>query len=126
MQGVHLFQLASRHADFQALRQQVVATNIANADTPGFRASSVTPFKQVLDATHVAMERTSPGHMTIGGRDALRIETVTERSWEVRHSGNDVSPEQELLKAADISKNIKLNTQLTKTFHRLYMSAVRT
>ncbi len=44
MQPIQLFDLASRQAEWLTIRQQVVAGNIANANTPKFRAKDVTPF----------------------------------------------------------------------------------
>ena len=48
MQPIQLFELASRQAEWLATRQCVVAGNIANANTPGFKAKDVTPFQAVL------------------------------------------------------------------------------
>ena len=41
MNPIQLFELASRQAEWLSVRQQVVATNIANANTPGYSRQSV-------------------------------------------------------------------------------------
>ena len=55
MQPIQLFDLASRQAEWLTIRQQVVAGNIANANTPKFRAKDVTPFDAVLDKSDITM-----------------------------------------------------------------------
>ena len=65
MNPIQLFELASRQAEWLSVRQQVVATNIANANTPKFLAKDITPFSAVLDKTGMVqgMAVTQPGHM---------------------------------------------------------------
>lgn len=65
MNPIQLFELASRQAEWLSVRQQVVATNIANANTPKFVAKDITPFSAVLDKTGIVqgMAVTQPGHM---------------------------------------------------------------
>jgi flagellar basal-body rod protein FlgB len=49
-------------------RNELLASNIANADTPGFKARDV-DFKSVLRgaaATAVRVTKTNPGHMELG------------------------------------------------------------
>ena len=60
MQPIQLFDLASRQAEWLQARQEVVAGNIANANTPKFRAKDVTPFQAVLDNQNVSMAKTNP------------------------------------------------------------------
>ena len=50
MQPIHLFSVASRQADWLSVRQATVAQNVANADTPKYRAVDVEPFGDVLNA----------------------------------------------------------------------------
>src|SRR5690606_33789478 len=71
-----LFDLHQSALGARAYRSQVLASNIANADTPGFQARDV-DFKaalaQALGGTNpaapapVAMVRTSTRHMGVGG-----------------------------------------------------------
>jgi flagellar basal-body rod protein FlgB len=45
---LEIFSLANAQARHAAARQAVVAQNIANADTPGYRAKDITEFADVL------------------------------------------------------------------------------
>ena len=53
--------------DVRSRRMEVLARNIANADTPNFKAKDI-DFKAVLDRTNVgtAMSTTQAGHFDVG------------------------------------------------------------
>ena len=57
---LYLFELASSQARWLELRQSTIATNVANANTPGFKARDVEPFNKVLDGMPVRLATTSP------------------------------------------------------------------
>ncbi|GEM_PF-87342 len=52
MQGVHramqIFSIASQRAEWLSARLAVIASNVANATTPGYRAREIAPFADVL------------------------------------------------------------------------------
>jgi flagellar basal-body rod protein FlgB len=127
MQSIQLFALASRQAEWLSVRQEVVSTNIANANTPKFRAKDVTPFSAVLDSSYVPMARTNPGH--IAGDDmetasiGIRDEDINNEIG-VQESGNTVSLSGEMAKSGDIRRQYELNTQLTKAFHNMMLTAL--
>ena len=58
MQPIELFRLASKQAHWLSVRQDVVAGNVANVNTPGYRAMDVEPFSDVLDKQQTAMVST--------------------------------------------------------------------
>lgn len=123
MEPVYLFNLAHRHSDWLAVRQSVVAQNVANANTPGFKALDVEAFSSVLDTTRLEMAATNSSHMNFSG--AQKGAEVTERgsAWEVLHSGNDISLDEELLKAGEVNGAFSLNTSVTKAFHRMLLAS---
>ena len=123
---VYLFDLASRQAQWLAARQTTISGNIANANTPGYRAKDVEPFVDVLDKTKLAMASTSSGHI---GFDASRPEGMKVKkadTWDTVYSRNSVSLEQEMIKAGEVDRQHTLNTNIVKAFHRMLMSSVRT
>lgn len=125
MGPVNLFEFAARQASWLSARQSVVATNVANADTPGFKAKDVVPFENVLDRTHMTMAATKRGHMHPGGNPEPDVVKMHDRAWETSHSRNSVRLEQELLKAGEVKRDMALNTSVTRTFHRMLMSSLR-
>ncbi len=123
--GVYLFDLASQHARYLATRQATIAGNVANANTPAYKARDVVPFAQVLAKTGLDMASTARSHMeTQGTRIPVRDASPNE-TWEVLHSSSGVSLEQEMLKASDVSRQHNLDTAVVKSFHRMLMAATK-
>lgn len=125
MGPIHLFDLAARQAQWLSVRQATVAGNVANANTPDFRARDVQPFADVLDKTQLTMAATSRLHLEAeadgisGAR--LRPDDITEQT----HSGNTVDVEQEMMKAGEIAREYSLNTSIVKAFHRMMLSVAK-
>lgn len=125
MTGVYLFDLASQQARYLAVRQATIAGNVANANTPDFKARDVLPFGQVLARTGLELAATNPRHsgQTTAG---VPVRTAAARDgWDVLETASSVSLEQEMLKASEVSREHNLNTGIVKSFHRMLMLAVR-
>ncbi|MBY4608053.1 flagellar basal body rod protein FlgB [Rhizobium sp. 9T] len=129
MQPIQLFDLASRQAEWLTIRQQVVAGNIANANTPKFRAKDVTPFDAVLDKSDIAMARTNPAHFS--GNDLSDSgdidvkDAALDQEIGIQQSGNTVGLAEELSKSGDIKRQYDLNTSLVSSFNRMMLMTVR-
>src|SRR6218665_777620 len=117
MQPIQLFELASKKADWLSVRQSVVAGNIANANTPGFRAKDVTPFQAVLETTGIRMAATQSGHFTETEMASRVIETKPTEEIGVQESGNTVGLAEELMKEGQVKRDFELNAGLVKAFH---------
>jgi flagellar basal-body rod protein FlgB len=125
MTDLALFDLAARNARWLGARQAVVASNIANAHTPGYKASDVKPFEETLARTRLTLASTGPMHL---GADEAAVERSGAREtegWETAYSGNNVTLEQQLLKAGEVSRGHALNVGLTKAFHRMFLASVK-
>ena len=125
MEPIHLFDVASQQARYLSTSQAVIAANVSNASTPGYRARSVEPFSQVMDKTQLQLASTDPGHLSLDPIQAQAAAIKDETPWEVTDSGNTVSLEQELIKAGDVNRSYSLNTSLVKAFHGMLMASVR-
>lgn len=86
------------------LRQQALADNIANIDTPGYKRQDVS-FQSALQS---ALNSDDPASQV----EAVQPTTYTDGSGEVGVNGNNVSLEQEM---TDISSNELLGAALTNT-----------
>ncbi|MEW6191843.1 MAG: flagellar basal body rod protein FlgB [Bacillota bacterium] len=86
--------------DATALRQRVIADNIANADTPGFKKSVVRfedALQQVLKGNSLPLRTADPRHI---GADPFasvtpRVEQVNTTA--LRTDGNNVDVEEEMV-----------------------------
>ena len=124
MTGVYLFDLASQHARHLATRQATIAGNVANANTPGYKARDVVPFAQVLARTGLDMASTANTHLEAAGT-RIPVKTAQPAGWEVLESSSGVSLEQEMLKGGEVARQHNLDTAIVKSFHRMLMAAVR-
>ncbi|WFU26995.1 flagellar basal body rod protein FlgB [Bradyrhizobium sp. CB1717] len=123
---LYLFELASSQARYLELRQSTIATNVANANTPGFKARDVEPFNKVLDTMPVRLATTSPSHLQLSAAETDTRATAKKDSWEVVHSGNSVSLEQEMIKGNDVNRDYSMNSAVVRSFHRMLLSSVKT
>ncbi len=126
MDKIFLFDLASRQAGWASVRQATIATNIANANTPGYLARDIEPFSTVLERTHLATVRTSPGHIDLAALEGSDFRASEQRDAEVSESGNSVSLDQEMFKADEVARTFSLNTSIVRAFHRMVLASVRT
>jgi len=104
--------------DACALRNQVIADNIANADTPGFKASRVKFEEYVKSAIEegggLALKQTREKHMDIGtpGIEGVRPQVVADTGTTMRMDGNNVDVEYEMNELA--KNNIEYYALLQK------------
>jgi flagellar basal-body rod protein FlgB len=112
-----LFKLMKGKLDWLTQRQQVLAQNIANADTPHYRPNDVTEFtfERALGGTkQLSPTRTVAGHMSGAARDR-DIDVRKDRpkhNYEVAPDGNAVIMEEQMTKIADTGINYQMVTNL--------------
>jgi flagellar basal-body rod protein FlgB len=119
-----IFNIASNHAAWASQRRLAVTANIANVNTPGYKAIDVAPFESYLNSGADGQARTDPRHLG-GQRTANEVSMVEQVTAPVQHSGNSVDFEQELLKAGDVSRAHSLNTAIVRSFHRLFVNSAK-
>lgn len=109
-----LFAAMTRRMAWLGDRQQVLAQNIANSDTPGFNAQDIKEpqFGDLLRGTgaRLIMATTSAGHL--GGPNPAQ--PVVERSpdSERKTSGNTVVLEDQMMKVSKTAMDFQLATNL--------------
>ncbi|CAM2828967.1 flagellar basal body rod protein FlgB [Rariglobus hedericola] len=85
------YQLASKLLDVSVLRQEAIASNIANSETPGYRRIDVAP-----DFATELRSRINAGDMTAATRLEARL-TEDSNARSMRPDGNSVQIDSELL-----------------------------
>ena len=92
--------------EWSQARQKVLAENVANSDTPNYRARDLSQLKfeapaEVSPATvsNVALARTEEGHLAGFNAEASPFRTQ-KTNYEVRPTGNAVNLEEEMMKVA--------------------------
>ncbi|MHA6641565.1 flagellar basal body rod protein FlgB [Mesorhizobium sp. A623] len=125
MEPVNLFGLATKQAQWLAVRQSSIAGNIANANTPGYTATDVQPFEKVLDQSEVSLRATQSGHLGTGATQAGYTIRQQEYNGAILPSKNTVVVEDELVKAGEVRRGFELNTAIVKAFHTMMMTVVK-
>jgi flagellar basal-body rod protein FlgB len=123
--AIHLFDAVSRSNQWLSVRQSTIASNVANANTPGYKALDVEPFEKVLESTRLSMQATQPGHLADAAAKDPAVTASKSGAWETTHSGNSVSLEQELINAGEVNRAYKLNTGIAKAFHRMLLASAK-
>lgn len=90
--------------DSAALTQRVIANNVANVNTPGFKKSHVSfteELKRALDEKSPAMITSHPRHFG-GATDVRRVSprVVQDRDTVMRYGRNNVDIDQEMVDLA--------------------------
>jgi flagellar basal-body rod protein FlgB len=118
-----LFALAERRLAWVDQRQDVLAANIANADTPGWQAKDLKPFAAVLAGAGAAVPLavTNPKHLT--GHQGSGVAT-TVAAGERAPDGNAVALDAELGKVADNQATQALVTNLYGKYLSLFNTAL--
>ena len=97
-------------------RSEVLANNLANADTPGFKARDI-DFKAALDQAQgmqegVALETSSPGHMQGGnGMGGGEPELLYRNPTQPSIDGNTVDSQIEMSKYMENSMDFQASFQ---------------
>ncbi len=102
-------------------RQEVVARNMANADTPGYRAADLPSFAETLE-TGAGLKATRAGH--IGWEPGRRDAEPVERAAEASPNGNTVSLETEMMKAAEIRQSHDMALSIYTTVSQIRSTAL--
>lgn len=125
MESIQLFELASRQAEWLSTRQSLISGNIANANTPGFRAKDVTAFDAVLQNTQLPMKATSPLHFTESPTESYVVESEVNEGSAAQLSGNSVDLSEEMMKQGSIKRDYDLNAAVVKAFNKMILMTVR-
>ena len=103
-----------RVLDLSAFRHQVIAANLANVDTPGYRTRDVRPFAGEIEQAMA------------GDEPSLTEQSFTPVAHEIRGllerpDGNNVSVERESLLLAQNQLRFQVAVQFLKAeFHKLF------
>lgn len=97
-----VIQMASAMARHAAARHRVIAENVANADTPGYRARDVQEFSSYVNEAFKPRATRVGHHGAPTVRNAaFRPEQFRDPSIDASANGNSVSIESEMVRAVE-------------------------
>jgi flagellar basal-body rod protein FlgB len=108
-------------------RQSVISQNIANSDTPGYKARDLEKFNArggASSAMGVQLQATAPGH--IGGVTSIsQFRTIKQDdSYDTSLDGNNVSLEQQMVKMTETDMEYNKTVGIMRQYNGLIRSAI--
>lgn len=118
MTSLPIVSLLRERMQWHQARQKLLAENVSNADTPGFRPKDLEAFKPAAPeavgrggGSAAGLDRTSPLHIA-GAAGGSGPDDRAARRFETRPSGNAVNIDDEMLKVAENQSEYQLATSL--------------
>ena len=125
LSSIYLFEIASQKAQWLSARQTAIAGNVANANTPGYRALDIQPFSAVLDSSPIEMASTNPAHLSSPQSQAGALRQIEVEPAEQTLSGNTVNLEQQMINLGDVNRDYTMSANIRRAFHQLLLSALK-
>lgn len=128
-ENLSLFVMAKKRMDWVAQRQEVLAKNVANADTPKYQSQDVKPldFKETLQQTQqVSAAVTNPMHISTqpivsdGQFDVVKV----KKPYESAPDGNGVVLEEQMMKMNEAKGAYELAANLFQKNVKLLRTAL--
>ena len=122
LEAPFVMKLAQELARYSGARQAQIAKNIANADTPGYRARDLIEFSDIhrRNETSTDMRSTRTGHM-LRDHSSGSARSV-DLGGEAAPNGNNVSLEEQM----SLSTDARSNHDLALTVYRSSLDILRT
>jgi flagellar basal-body rod protein FlgB len=108
---IPLFAMLRGRMGYLSERQQLIAQNVANADTSNYRPKDLKPFSfhvQESSGSGAAAAVTQPGHIPLQhgqSGSASNFQSITTADSETRLNGNAVVLEEEMMKMSESRMN---------------------
>ena len=116
------------HMKYMSERQGVLAQNIANMDTPAYKAQDLKKldFKRLAEEQHNKLEMvaTHPSHLGGTLTGGTSFTTIKDKdTFETRPNQNNVVMEDQMGKVSDTNAEFELSSTMMKKFTSLYREA---
>lgn len=126
---IPLFAALKQKMNWHQTRQGLLAENVANAETPGYRGRDLKAFdfaKQVsqFSTAQISTVSTNTKHVAIGLSNTNGFEPRSMNSFEITPEGNGVTLEDEMMKVASNQMDYQAATTLYTRSMRLIKTAL--
>jgi flagellar basal-body rod protein FlgB len=122
--SIPLFRAMAQRMSWLGERQQVLAQNVANADTPGYVPQDLKQqsFRELVGGSaRPALAATDVKHLTGTAHGAGHFATSRVKTAELTPSGNRVSIEEEMMKVGQTASDHHLMSSL----YRRHIAMIR-
>ena len=116
--------MGSMSSDLMGL---LLAENVANADTPGYKGKDLPAFTfdDALRNTGITMVSTHPNDIIPASMSGVNARTVRNEPFDVVPSGNSVDLEQEMTKISETSVDYQAVTSIYHKIKGLFNIALK-
>ena len=125
---IPMFSVVKKRINWLSQRQEILAQNIANSDTPEYRAKDISPFKfkeLIRRHSRLNMAISDPAHHVGQRRAAGDFREVEDAvPYETSPSGNSVVLEEQMTKIGESGISHKLTTNLYKKHLAMFKMAL--
>ena len=121
-----LLRLMTEKMAYLGQRQAVLAQNVANANTPGFKAKDLAPFSfnDALKEASAGMRVTDPRHIVPASMAGVNATTKKAHSFETVPSGNSVELEQQMMQVSEMAVDYQAVTSVYHKIMGLFKTAI--
>lgn len=124
-----LFAALSEKMKWHQARQSLLAQNVANAETPGYRGKDLKAFgfeehMRNLSTARIATAATNPRHISVSGGNADGFDARQLNSFEITPEGNGVTLEDEMMKVTGNQMDYQAVTTLYTRSVRILKTAL--
>lgn len=126
---LNLFKMTHHKMGWLSARQAILAENIANADTPKYRARDLEPInfeRELKSMERVTLARTSGTHQeSIRKPSPFKSEETSKKDlYEVSPTGNAVVLEEQLMKESETNMQYRLTTNIYQKHVQMMKMAI--
>lgn len=108
-------------------KQSVLAENVANSDTPGYKAKELAPFTfaETLKQVNVGITTTDVRHIVPASMAGINAKTVKVKTSETLPSGNSVDLESQMMEVSKTGIEYNTITSLMRKIDKLFEIALK-
>lgn len=122
-----IIKLLERSLDYAALKQKVVAKNLANVGTLGYQAEDVSFDQFMKEGSPSSMKTTNELHFKTGGETAsANAPIIRDGSAELKSGFNNVDSDEQMAEMAQNSMMFKFAARRLSTYYKNIQDAIKT
>lgn len=120
---IETLRMAGALTQHASQRQKLIAQNVANADTPGFRAHDLKDFAgSYRRSGQIGMRHSNPAHLAASSWEQANV--TTDDGHEPSPNGNTVSLEEEMIRSAHAKRQFDLSLAVTRSAMTLIRTSI--
>lgn len=118
------FNILERIINGTNIRHRVITSNIANADTPNYKAKDIN-FKEFVEGAEIEMQATAPQHIRTSSATSGASGTMSTENGGAWGDSNNVELDMEIAKMTENGLLHDAGVKLLSTKMRMYRNALR-